>query len=265
MARSSEQSNASMNRTTTPTEISPQYAGDSKTADSRSRWRWPSVLVGLLLLLFALFIYFQFTSVTGSELNAKSWEYRSFSFRRDPFTNYQLTGRSYDPPARSSIWAAVPGQLFGKPDIAIAKHLNNNPNMVDRWDLVSIDNEVNSSGDAKILVDLLDARAADYSEYWPIWSTDHPLQAAELWPAAHHLVELNLYVKLPKLLSIVPRNLSDADFATAVEVTMIEILEEFAANRIQANDNKAALKAANISEWYGQSPELRGVLNSLSN
>lgn len=159
----------------------------------------PWLLLGIPTCMVAAFIYFQFTSVSGLELNTSNWNIREFSFRRDPFTNRQLSGRTYSSAGRQSGWTRDAERLYSQIDPAIRRYLQVAPDA--RWDLVDI-YQTPSSGEAKILIDLLGASDGSFQDFWPTWSTKNPHQAALLWPAAQVLVRFGLYTDLPELLRL---------------------------------------------------------------
>lgn len=197
----------------------------------------PLLLLGIPTCIVAAFIYFQFTSVSGLELNTNNWNIREFSFRRDPFTNRQLSGRTYSSAARQSGWARDADRQYSQIDPAIRRYLQVAPDA--RWDLVDI-YQTPSSGEAKILIDLLGASDLSFQDFWPTWSTKNPRQAALLWPAAQVLVRFGLYTDLPELLRLALEAQAEDDYESRIKAYVQEAMEAHARQLATQGEGEAA-------------------------
>jgi hypothetical protein len=183
-----------------------------------SRWRQPLFLpaafVGAGVLVALIFGYLQATIVTGSELDTSSWNVREFWYRRDPFSGQQLTGILKEPPAAIvSGTTNFPNSYFGSPTARPA-----------RQDLIALrSGTFVTEGPANVLLTYLNGYTAE--QLWPAWSTDNPVKARVLWPAARDLVDLGLYFALPEIMELAKVECSDAEFKAMVEEQMRSILE----------------------------------------
>ncbi|MEM7477892.1 MAG: hypothetical protein AAF483_23140 [Planctomycetota bacterium] len=176
------------------------------------RNRFAILTVSLLCSCLFGFFYFQFTSVSGVELNTKSLQLRRFTFRRDPFTNIQLTGIRYSAPYSYTGWTRATFGSTIDPSISsclTSTYAKNN------WDLVSYDLSV-VSGDARILVDLISLTDANFSQHWTNWSTQNPKKAAAFWPIVQDFASFDMYAQLPDLFEIALLDLDDKEFSSAV-------------------------------------------------
>lgn len=218
---------------------------------------------GLLVLSIICCFYYFATIVTGTELNTRTWDLRNFSFRRDPFTNYQLSGITHSSTYAPSLWTSYPTKLRCEIDPSIRKYLLNASDAEEHWDLVSFDNVQSSVGDASVLVSLLSARDFKYDEFWLKWTTDHPAKAAILWPAAQHLTGLGLYSKLPILLETALLESTDSEFEEMISETMQSSLLDACRLLAENGEPEQATKVAQIGLTYGDYPALQDFLDSL--
>lgn len=187
---------------------------------------WPLLLVGILGLMVAGLVYVKATYVSGIELNSHTWEQRTFSFRRDPFTGTQLGGVQHNAPVGIDFWTTIPDPRAKLVDPAIAAHLTSSPSTPLRWDLVSLDGSLLPGGRASILVNLLDANDRDFDPFWPKWSSDHPRRAAVLWPAVQQLVAFDQYHRLPDLFTEALLENSLEEFSSSVGQLVQQALAE---------------------------------------
>ena len=234
----------------------------TRTAVIGQRFRYFVIAAAALLFLLVTYAIYYFSSfVTGTELNTRTWDLRKFSFRRDPFTNYQLSGITHSSSYSTDPWTSYPTKLRCEVDPLIRKHLLNATNVVERWDLVSMDGNQVSSGDANILVNLLHTRDFKYDNFWSTWTADHPAKAAILWPAAQKLVSLDLYAKLPTLLETALLESTEDEFNTIVSKTMQRCLLE-ACQSMEANhQSQRAAEVAQVGLSYGDHPLLQRFLD----
>ena len=229
-----------------PTTASPnaslRHAPDGSWAEWWRGVRLPAIVFGVLAVLILMFIYFQFTLVTGTELNSRTWQLRDFSFRRDPFTNLQLTGIKYGPSSVQGCWAdqTTPTGVNTLPATAIAPYLTAKLSLPPRWDLVRIYDRIDSVGRASILVRLVEANSYTGTEYWQDWSLAEPKKAAVLWPAAQRLVATGMYAKLPELFELPRYQTDDANFAAAVAKLTQAALAEQPQQAVAADETKSA-------------------------
>jgi hypothetical protein len=193
--RSSDGLRAAQIDATEPTEQSAirdsllQAKRDNRTAKGWLFW----LVVAMILLLVATvatLVYWGASSVSGLELNAVTWQVRRFQLLRDPFTDTQLTNIKHDSSGQFS------------PDASIAIHIRGGPHSlrVPRWDLISINRGViPGKGDARILLEYLNANDASGNNFWVAWTTANPACAPHLWGAVRDAVHLGRYDWLPKI------------------------------------------------------------------
>ena len=199
----------------------------AKSKSSRSQYLIPFIVLGVFVLLISGCFYTSSTKVTGTEFNPKSWEIRRFSFHRDPFTNYQLSGITHSEYS-GGIWIAGAGGLVGTPDPTVRKHLLPPSYPSDsRWDLVTLDGIGKEPGAASILVDVAMAMDADYQEIWTDWSTDHPKLAKILWPNAQLLALIDAYDGIPDLFQLASRKPDNTEFQDKAD----QLVRKFALDR----------------------------------
>ena len=135
-----------------------------------------------------------------------TWQVRHFSFRADPFTDFQWTGIHYN-------------SKFRQTDASITKLLDpqvaETPN---RWEPAFIERATSSqTGPSMAMVQLLTGyglkRGLEAVEYWKKWTTDHPAKAKEFWPAIHRLIINGQYGALPPLLDLPQMDIDDQQFS----------------------------------------------------
>ncbi len=195
-------------------------------------------------------IYYQTTYVSGLELNSHTWEQREFSFRRDPFTGWQLGGVRHNAPARISLWTTVENPRAKKMGPSILKYFGAPPPDPLRWDLIQLDNSRLPGARASILVDLLAALDHQEQALWPRWTARHPERAAVLWPAAQRLVAANQYTWLPQLFEQAMLENSTEDFSRSAGQLVTTALDVLAPTTPQsqsqpATDDEPELPAQN--------------------
>jgi len=255
-----------MNSSTTPALNNPESASTAIKPARRS-WRlwwrsarWPVLIVGFLAVAIAGCIYFFNTLVMGSEINSHNWEIRQFSFRRDPFTNKQLSGITYRASLMGTGCWKSQNDLISVPDPAIKSYLTAQLPQPERWDLVRLNDQTNTLGRGSILIRLVNAYGAGSKHYWIDWTNNEPNKAAALWPAAQQLVSLNLYAKLPDLFDLAAVEKNDAKFQQAVTGIMQAALLQHARQLAQAGDDELARKVAQLGLTYGDHSELQAMV-----
>ena len=157
----------------------------------------PISLISLIALVLGGFVYFASTQVSGMEINIQTLAIRKFEFRRDPFTNAQLTGIRHSAPGWMPSWKI--GTNLSTIDGNISKHLDQT--LAPRWDLVDFD-ATYPVGEAKVLLMLLSAQNTSFNDYWIKWTTDNPKKAALFWPEVQQLALNNRYARMPGLFEI---------------------------------------------------------------
>lgn len=182
----------------------------ASTSTEKTGWLRDNWLVitlgGLVLLVVAGFAYFHSTRVSGLELNVGDFRLRQFSFRRDPFTNTQLSGIKYSDPGWHPTWTS--GKQAANPEIVIAKHLDRT--IPKRWDLVDFDGTL-ATADANIFLTLMSASGPEGNYFWLEWTKRHPQHATVFWPAVQQLALDSNYSYLPGLFELVSDQDSDID------------------------------------------------------
>ncbi len=205
--------------------------------------------------------YIGFTQVNGYELNSHSLEVRRFSFRRDPFTNYQLTGLAYESASRWRTWTVGATNIKTTVlDSSIQIHLRPTHWLPERWDLIEFDSEQGPGDRATILVELLEASNLNYELFWSKWSADNTARASEFWPAVQTLVEFDLYTRLPALfeLAVLDNSLAEfkADLATSVQNSLLDLCVQLK----ESGDDQLLTLAAKAGLSYGENSELQSML-----
>ena len=238
-------------------EPRPAVVGGPKPA---ARSRLMRTIWLILFCCLTLFLYIQFTWVSGTELNTNTWSMRQFSFRRDPFTNFQLTGVSYSAPKGWQVWA--PAVKSSSLDPAIAVHLRPAPQIRPQWELVVLSTS-QVEGDAQLLVDLLAATDENFQPFWPAWSKKHPQKAAILWPAVQHLVQVGLYADLPLLFELALAALPKDDFEQRIKIHIQTSLLQFAQQEVAHNRPQSGLSAAQIGLLYGHHDALQNLVEQI--
>ena len=252
--------------TTTPAKAAPNKSiRKSSLADpvrARRIGSWPVLITGMIGLVMAALVYLGLTDVSGIELNSHTWEQRVFSFRRDPVSGFQFTAVQHNAPLRDGLWGTRVNPRARKLPTSIAVHLNAKTHLPLRWDFVELDNRQFPGANASILVSLLDATNRSYDPFWPKWSTDHPQQAAILWPAAQQLVEFGQYAKLPALLDLALRENNSSQLSTSigqlVQTAMLEVCQQC---KKQGYLSEARV-AAQVGLLYGDHPDLQKCMES---
>lgn len=222
-------------------------------------WRASRVAIlvtSILVLLGSGCAYFLATSVQGVEFNAATWEVRRFSFHRDPLTNAQLTGVRHNEPNHLSCWSSISTANSAQIDPSIRKYLNPSSDPSDsRWDLVQISTTTNP-GEADILIELLEAHDSSLSLFWIQWTSDHPLKAAEFWPAVYDLVLLRLYGDLPAIFQLALYESSPGEFSQSLRKQMQFTVHEHS-QRLKASGQTTQWKqATQIGLRYGPNVQL---------
>ena len=175
-------------------------------------WIFPVAFVCVAVLLAVSFGYLQATVVTGSEFDTGSWTFRTFWYRRDPFSGRQLTGILREQPTSLTTTATFPNSYFSGASSTPA-----------RWDLVQLrSGTVMTEGPALVLKSYLDGYVAE--QIWPTWSTQYAAKANVLWPAARDLVDLGLYHELPKIMELAAVDSTDAEFKAMIDEQMHVVL-----------------------------------------
>lgn len=224
---------------------------------------WPFLAVGMFGLVIVAYIYLTLTYVSGIELNTHTWEERVVSYRRDPWSGFQFTAVQHNAPVQDGLWGTRANPRSKKLPTSIAIHLNGKTNLPLRWDLVELDNSQLPGAEASILVKLLNATDRNFTSFWPQWSTDHPQQAAILWPAARELVEFGQYAKLPALfeLALLDKNSSSQLSSGVGQLVQSALLEACQLRRKQGNHSEARV-AALVGLRYGTHPDLQKFVES---
>ena len=182
-------------------------------------------LIGFALLFFMLLFYFNACYVSGTEIDSQTWQIRDFYFRRDPFTNRQLTGVVHSAVrVRTPIWTANASNTASNLDPSISALFPAQPARAARWDLVTLNQFESIDGGASVLTELLAAEDASFNSYWVQWTAAHPQHAKTFWPAAYQLVYYQLYADLPRLFAIAVRVQPLSEFDAAIRDAMHEAL-----------------------------------------
>lgn len=209
--------------------------------------RIPTIFFGFVVFIAAGITYLNATHVSGIEIHCQDWQIRRFSFRRDPFTNYQLTGLKYSRPPSSDLWAENASMTGAILDPTIATYLKRDPDFESRWDLVRLHGSTPSSGPAMILFDLLAMHDPNYTLFWKTWTTANPAKAKILWPAAQDLTRFKLYSRIPKLFELAVVELSVNEFDASVKSVVAPAL--FDTSRDAPNSELSA-KAMEVAKGY---------------
>ncbi|GAB5403159.1 MAG: hypothetical protein Aurels2KO_13900 [Aureliella sp.] len=254
-----------MNATTTspqPKSLQPNSQLNSlanQKAENAGNWvqrhKIASLITAVVVLLACGAGYYMMTGVTGIEMQASSWKVRRFSFRRDPFTNYQFTAVQHQGIAFAPLWSNTSDAPYSTVDPTILTHLGGSSIGLDRWDLVQIDDSVASDGPAKPLYRLLNSDRGFSKEHSAVWSSESPKLAAILWPAARELTELGLYHFTPDLLAITFEDLDEAAFKRRVGNYIQESMIKHCQRHDISKDDKTA--AAQLGLRYGDNSTLQ--------
>lgn len=226
-------------------------------------WIWQHKILSALILFSTMIAfgagYFSATTVTGVELNASNWSLRSFSFRRDPFTNFQFTSvRHTSVSTYYANWEPNTTETASVVVNPISKHLKNATTTPSRWDIVFISDRYRSEGPAAPLYYLMQARDRNYGSHWDEWSSEFPKKAAILWPAALNLTKLGIYDEIPELMAISREELDEPNFKVRIESYLKRsILDYCRRDEVSAAQKKSA---AEVGLKYGDDKALQEYL-----
>ena len=237
----------------------------NKTFNQRSAWddlKLPTVIGVLLGLLILIFFYSQWTLVSGTEFNPKTWDLRVFSFRRDPFTKVQLTGVSYSAsPTAISAWNRGNADDLQSTLVSeLRALLAQQPVTENRWDLVAYDPPNSSKGEAYILVDLLEARSSGVDSYWVEWSKSNPARAKKLWPAVQSLAMLSLYEHIPDIILCTVTLENAVEFETEIVARTHRAILESCEQLLESGDKATAILHAETGLKLGDHPGLSTIV-----
>jgi len=186
-----------------------------------------SSLLVVAVVIACLLAYASSTAVQGVEFNVDNWQVRSFSFRRDPFTNRQLTAVKHSTAFSYAAWSDNPTETGSILNNSIAKYLKPNKLKTGRWDLVYISDGNLHQGPAAIIYDLLETRTPNYDSFWVDWSDKHPKKAAILWPAVAQLCELKLYAAIPEIARLARQDIDLPTFESEVNSCMLDAINDY--------------------------------------
>ena len=247
-----------MNNSATPIQT---VSTPSRPENSQLSWgqrfyriRYQTLFLSLSCFGFLALVYFQFTLVTGTEFNTANWNVRGFSFRRDPLSNYQLSGIVHSPKRYSTIWKA--SDDFSSIDGTIGQYLNS-PHVETRWDLAQTNLSI-VDGEATVLLDLLSAHNHLMQNYWVDWSKQKPKQASVMWPAVQNLVHFHLYAKLPALFELAMADTNDVQFKEFV-VTYVQSTLWRHGQDIAETNSALAREIATVGLSYGDHDGLQDL------
>lgn len=218
-------------------------------------------LTALLVCSLLAVVYFQFTGVSGIELNNQTWQMRQFSFRRDPLTNTQLTGIVHTAPPDLPPWKSA--VKLATLNNAITSHLRSNLSTQAKWDLVRDESNTHRGG-AAILVELLSAVDDKYRPYWTQWSNSHPRKAGLFWPAVQDLARVGLYAPMPELFEAALSDLSEAEFQQQIADCLQSATLERASLLMAESQNQEARSIAEVGLLYGEDPRLTQIVQQLN-
>lgn len=165
-----------------------------------SRPNWVSRIVIGILVFFVLAMGVGLSilmggMVYGEEFSPQSFNVRHFWYYRLPILQTRVTGTYYD--------SAV-GSLAADTDLS--KHLTQSvlSSGPIRWDLgeYSAGGSTKPPGDARILLEYLEATDDDDEKVWGKWSSKHEELAAELWPAVQALAIHQCYFSVPEMIRL---------------------------------------------------------------
>jgi hypothetical protein len=206
---------------------------------SRRRWpRWLQLagwsLLGLLGVAFLVFMLtVTFGAVHGIEFSPQTFERRSYSFYELPLVGIQLTGIRHEDLSTVAETALISQKLVtvatdGKQD----------------WHIVvgSRGPRLLRQGDAKILMQYLDAQDGQNNHRWVKWSEDNSQLAKLFWPAVQRLASHELYVFLPDLFELTKTIDDSVKLQQELDRTVAQRLL-FLARRLQSRgDHPAAVQ-----------------------
>ncbi|MFO0942056.1 MAG: hypothetical protein U0930_15055 [Pirellulales bacterium] len=189
--------------------------------------------VGLILALFASYVYIAQARVVGYEFDPQTWQIRHFEFYADPFTNKELIGVDRTGKVNWTINPTITALLT--------------PGASSKWDLIELNDyrPEKSVGPAAIIVDALTTRRSGWSstsvEFWPDWSTKNPTEAALFWKAVQSLTIHGAYNDVPELLEVAVTNTSKIP-ELSNRLVADALLRR--ANQLQSDGEAAQAKAA---------------------
>lgn len=126
------------------------------------------------------------SSINGEEFSPITFQKRSFSYSRLPWTKIRIAKTALGPPI-----ATAPTDVL--------KHLPTLGQSV-VWHVATLRTWNDETHPASILVDSLEQRNADGANAWGAWSFDHPQSAAILWPMVQQVALQSLYSCIPEML-----------------------------------------------------------------
>lgn len=256
-----------MRAATTATANQPHNLRNPLLGPKRTWRQWlrevriPLAIGSIVMMVVVVLSYLNATYVSGVELNCQTWQLRKFSFRRDPFTNRQLTAVYHTAPYASGPWTSTTGAKVSVLDPAIGGLLGNRPGAQARWDLVRLQASNVQRGQADILVELLNSYDRAYALYWIEWTADEPGLAKILWPAAQDLTLFERYADLPQLFRLARTELKAAEFKAAIGAFVQDSLLRYA--RTENVTPEQAQAAAKTAISYGPSESLDRLLKEL--
>jgi hypothetical protein len=221
----------------------------------RRGWLFWLVVAMFFLVVAAIVtvVYWAAASVSGLEINDVTRQVRRFQLLRDPFTDTQLTNIEHDSSGEFS------------PDAAIAKHIGGGPNRpnVPRWDLININRGIAfGKGEARILLEYLQANDASGNKFWVEWTTANPASAPLLWGAVRDAVHLGRYDWLPKIFDAARVHKDPAALKTALAEVMLALAIDEVKSKSAPGEESAVRRAAVMGLTYGDSPTLKAIVDS---
>jgi hypothetical protein len=161
---------------------------------------WPAWLRRLGWSLFALLLgtgllyvlTIMFGTVNGTEFCPETFERRHYHYVQLPLVHLQLTGE--DDKDISGVT-----EIF----VTSQKYFTKKTPASQQWHTITAHRGARTqTGDARLLIEYLDAKNSDDYHRWVKWSEDHPKLAAELWPAVQQLAEARRYVDIPDVFDL---------------------------------------------------------------
>ncbi len=201
-------------------------------------------IVSLFALVSTFLFYLNATYVTGTELRSSDWQIRRFTFRRDPFTNRQLTGIKYSTFTGNPAWSANAGDTASDLNPLISKHLRRSTGSENRWDLILISGSPVYKGPASILHSLLSTSDPQSNMFWVDWTKDHPSRAKIFWPIVQQLTLFGLYSELPPLFELATNDLDAAQLKSEMGPRIQAAIIKFCDNPDNAAVQRKAIQFA---------------------
>lgn len=220
----------------------------------RWRWlRWVLYFFGVLLLATILCgVYLAAGVVGGVELDATAWKTRNFQFFVDPFTDTQLTYIYYDSFGEFVVDPLIAPYLVG----GVVRPANS------RWDMVSIYRSVRvGQGDARILLGYLQSLNVDREPMWVEWTKKNTKAAPVFWGAVRDAVHLQRYDRLHAIFEAARATSDSAALKVKLDKIMLDLAIDDASRHRQSGDAKAAQWAAKLGLAYGDSNELKALID----